>query len=71
MLSSIDLSGCGISKGCYRLPSNCQQGACDKVFTWKQHDTFVDFQVEITIDPNTEKDNPWIAAGFSNNTKMV
>ncbi len=68
---TMDVSSCGIKKGCYRYPDKCHVDTCDNIFTWKDHGDTIQFEVHTKIDPSIEGDNPWIGAGFSTDGNMV
>ena len=65
----IDPTECGKSKGCFRSPGQCVVNNCRYFLTWRLNNSTgtVDFE----YSANTTEQTPWIALGFSNDTKMV
>lgn len=61
---SIDLSGCGDTKGCYRSPKGCAEPACDIAVTWQDQGNIIEFEMSADTDG-------WVAVGFSEDKKMV
>ena len=63
----IDLSGCGVTKGCFRSPRDCDVSDCDAVVTWTPRtdasQTYIEFELQTRDD--------WVALGFSDDTNMV
>ena len=47
---TIDVTGCGTTKGCMRSPSGCAQGACDILVAWTSTGGAVNFEMSGTID---------------------
>ena len=64
---TIDLSGCGTTKGCFREPSDCTGADCIAVVTWTPRtddaQTYIEFELQ-------GRDN-WVALGLSADTLMV
>ena len=60
----IDVSSCGLSKGCYRNPPNCQGLECDAIVTWRNEKNIVEFELSAQTDG-------WVALGLSYDCKMV
>ncbi len=67
----IDSSECGISKGCYSLPTGCTYSKdCDVLFTWQDIGDSFYFEMDSVIDPALGT-NVWAALGFSQTADMV
>ena len=62
--TSIDVTGCGKTKGCYRDPPGCSGDSCTVLVTWKDKNDVVSF--ELTGDTDG-----WVAVGFSTDNIMV
>ncbi|CAD5122750.1 DgyrCDS11159 [Dimorphilus gyrociliatus] len=63
VLTFIDTEGCGVTKGCYREPSGCQDGSCSLLLAWTVEDNVVQFQMSALT-------NGYIALGFSKDQYM-
>ena len=62
---AIDLSGCGKTKGCYRIPAKCAtENKCDKLVTWADKGDRVQFELSGIA-------TGWVGLGFSKDEKMV
>ena len=64
---TLDLGGCGTTKGCYRRPSGCNGPNCDALVTWTPRaddsQTYIEFELQ-------GRDN-WVALGLSRDDEMV
>ena len=63
-LPTINLDGCGVTKGCYRNPPGCSEIECDIAVTWENIGNALQFEMSADIDG-------WVAVGFSEDKKMV
>ena len=62
--TAIDVTGCGNSKGCLRIPSGCVGSACTNILTWTPGSTTIDFEL-------SRSGQGWAGVGFSKDTTMV
>lgn len=63
---SIDLTGCGNSKGCFTFPQNCKGVDCTSALAWSRpnaNSSYVQFEM-------VGKQDGWIAFAFDKDTKM-
>ena len=64
---SIDVSGCGESKGCFQVPEGCKT-SCKFLLTWSARDKdSVSFEMSASVD----SENSYVAFGLSKDAKMV
>lgn len=62
-------SGCGVTQGCFWVPSNCSQvpSKCDYILTWVRTSGAVNFEiVALSLDAV-----PWVGVGLNDVQKMV
>lgn len=65
----INLSECGKSKSCYRVPRNCiKESDCDYVLTWQPENNESIINFEISARVSSEKS--WTAVAFSKDLNM-
>ena len=57
-------AGCGESKGCVRIPSDCKQPNCKLLATYRTQGEEVTFEL-------FGRDVDWVAIGFNNVQLMV
>lgn len=63
----INTDECGRTKGCYRMPEDCNGKNCISLVTFKRDNRSVSFEMQSQVSG----DLPWIALGFSKEPKMV
>eukprot|EP00794_Sanderia_malayensis_P008182 gene8182-9059_t len=56
----IDLTGCDVDKGCYRVPSACKIGSCKFIITWKPDLVRQEIQIELHA-----KATAWVGFGLN------
>ena len=61
---------CGDSKGCFRSPAGCEPQRCDVIFSWKDMEDEVHFELS-TLLSNTMDQGFWTALGISETPGMV
>jgi len=72
MLSPLDVlatDGCGVTKGCYRIPNRCQLKDCMFFVSWHNTSDGVAFQYVAKVED--EDDIPWAGFGLNTERKMV
>lgn len=66
-ITGIDVTGCGSTKGCYRIPEDCQEIACDYIFTWTDKGTEMQFEMSALTDGFNDR---YFAVGLSDDIYM-
>ena len=59
--------GCGVTRGCYRVPKGCEPDECDYFLSWLPRNDSVAFEYVVRVDEKT----PWAGFGVNSKRKMV
>jgi hypothetical protein len=68
LTQSIDLSGCGSTKGCLRYPKGCTGADCEYLAAWADGTATTSITIEIQLQRSGDV---WLAFGLSKTGKMV
>lgn len=63
----IDVTGCGSTKGCYRVPEDCVEIECEYIFTWKNKGALMEYEMSALTDGFNDR---YFAVGFSEDIYM-
>ena len=64
------LEGCGITKGCYRYPEDCQGRNCQYIVSYVARLEYIDFEVSVSV-PDDLGEDMYAAIGFNTVREMV
>lgn len=67
-IPAIDVTGCGSTKGCYRLPEDCLEIECEYIFTWADKGNHMVFEMSALTDGFNDR---YFAVGLSEDIYMV
>ncbi|XP_045158667.2 putative ferric-chelate reductase 1 homolog [Mercenaria mercenaria] len=66
-IAGIDITGCGSTKGCYRVPEDCLEIECEYIFTWQDKGSYMVFEMSALTDGFNDR---YFAVGFSDDIYM-
>ncbi|KAL4236801.1 DOMON domain-containing protein frrs1L [Mactra antiquata] len=61
-IAFVDTVGCGITKGCYRIPEDCSEIECEYIFTWRDKGDKMVFEMSALTDGFNDR---YFAVGLS------
>ena len=64
------LEGCGITKGCFRYPEDCQGRNCQYIVSYVARLEYIDFEVSVSV-PDDLGEDIYAAIGFNTVREMV
>jgi hypothetical protein len=64
---NVDDKGCGVAKGCFRVPDGCEVSKCKYFVSWSAQTDKVDFELVAAMPA----DSKWAALGIGRGKAMV